>query len=605
MSFIRNVVAWMIIIITLLLPLKFGTLAGLPEVSGYYPADAFSWMIITWPAISFPMVSGGMLLLALAVFPVRFQDSRVAFNVTALWLLVAFVSILGSVNAGTMDYVIVYVVHIFGFAAFGAAVWLMLSTLPEFKKVVFWSIFIGAVLTALSGIEQMFSGFEETRKFVENQEQQYGNSVSGDLKSRIWDSRVFSTFASSSSLAGYMLMVMPLCFFLCWRLCGRIEPSKISRSVFMPLLALLMGTVFAATSSRGAFFSLVMACVIFIMIFPVRKNIRIAVFVLVPLVIIVGSLYIAYAGSGFHSMLVRFDYVYTSFLMFLSHPWAGTGWGDFFHDHMRLKLTVSKEAAHTAHNILMDFLGQTGIAGFVACLAAIVYPVVKIAGKIYDTARNSLYASLDSYVIFGLIAYFVHSLIDVNLQIPASMATAIVLMVAVMSPDEKVKAPKKPAAALAVNLSAAVVMLVAGLTAACGGFHLLKADYAFSRLSDLCSPQGKSREEYFSVTPEQVKRELVNCIEVRPYSPFPWAAAADFMLARGYPDTAEDFYNKSRERSPERSFIYYRLYMLQRAQGRDAEAQHNLEIARKLFPNNSDYSAEKQAQIPAIGPLKD
>ncbi len=608
MSFIRNVVAWMIIIITVLLPLKFGTLAGLPEVSSYYPPDGFSWMIITWPAISFPMVSGGLLLLALAVFPVRFQNSRVAFTVTTLWLLVAFVSITGAVNASTVDYVIVYVVHIFGFAAFGAATWLMLSNLPEFKRVLLWSIVIGAVLTAVFGIEQMFSGFEETRKFVENQEQLYMSSVSGDLKSRVWDNRVFSTFASCNSLAGYMLLTMPLCFFLCWQLCGRIEPSKITRSVFMPLLALLMGMVFFATVSRGAFLMLVLACVIFIMIFPVRKSIRIAVFVLVPSVIIVGALYIAFAGRGFNSMLVRFDYVYTSFLMFLSHPWLGTGWGDFFHDHMLLKLTVSREAPHTAHNILMDFLGQSGIAGFAACLAAIVYPFIKIAGKIYNTARNSLFTSLDSYVIYGLIAYFIHSLMDVNLQIPASMATALALMVTMTVPDEKTQPPndrKKSSSTLAVNLFAAAAMLFAGLVALCGGFHLLKADYAFSRLSDLCSPQGKTREEYFSVTPEQVKRELVNCVEIRPYSPFPWAAAADFMLSRGYSDIAEDFYNKARELSPQRSFIYFRLYILQKALGREAEAQQNLEMARKLFPHNSDYRQDKQLKDPAPGPLKD
>ncbi len=608
MSFIRNVVAWMIIIVIVLLPLKFGTLAGLPEVAAYYPPDAFSWMIITWPAISFPMVSGGLLLLSLVVFPVRFQDSRTAFTVTALWLLVAFVSIIGAVNASTVDYVLVYVVHIFGFAAFGAAVWLMLSSLPEFKQAVLWSIFIGAALTVVLGIEQMFSGFEETRKFVEAQEQQYGNSMSGDLKSRVWDTRVFSTFASCNSLAGYLLLIMPLCFCLCWRLCGRIEPSKISRAVFMPALALLTGMVFFATGSRGAFLTLIIACVIFIMIFPVRKGIRIAVFVLVPAVIIGGALYIAYAGRGFHSMLVRFDYVYTSFLMFLSHPWLGTGWGDFFHDHMLLKLTVSKEAPHTAHNILMDFLSQTGIAGFAACLAAIVYPLVKIAGKIYSTARKSLFASPDSYVFFGLTAYFIHSLMDVNLQIPASMATALVLMVAMTVPDEKAKTPagvKKSASTLPVNLFTAAALLVAGLVAACGGFHLLKADYAFSRLNDLCSPQGKSREEYFSVTPEQVKRELLNCIEIRPYSPFPWAAAADFMLARGYPDAAEDFYNRARVLSPQRSFIYFRLYMLQKAQGRDAEALRNLEIARKLFPNNEDYHKDKQMPKPGIGPVKD
>ncbi len=603
MSFIRNVVAWMIIIITVLLPLKFGTLTGLPEVSSYYPPDGFSWMIITWPAISFPMVAGGLLLLALAVFPVRFQHSQVAFTVMALWLLLAFVSILGAVNASTIDYVIVYVVHICGFAAFGAATWLMLSNLPEFKRAVLWSIVIGVVLTAVLGIEQMFSGFEETRKFVESQEQQYGSTMHGDLKARVWDNRVFSTFASSSSLAGYLLLTMPLCVCLCWQLSGRIEPRKISRAVFMPLLVLLLGIVFCATVSRGAFLMLALACVIFIMIFPVRKNIRIAVFVLVPVVIITGALYIAYVGRGFHSMLVRFDYVYTSLQMFLNHPWLGTGWGDFFHDHMLLKLTVSKEAPHTSHNILMDFLSQTGLVGFVACLAAMVYPIVKIAQKIYNAAGNSLFASQDSYVVFGLIAYFIHSLMDVNLQIPASMATAVVLMVAMTVPEEKAPdSRKKSSSTLAVNLLTAVAMLLAGVVAAYGGFHLLKADYAFSRLSDLCSPQGKSREEYFSVTPEQVKNELGNCIEVRPYSPFPWAVAADFMLARGYPEAAEVFYTKARGLSPQRSFIYFRLYMLQKAQGRDAEAQQNLAIARKLFPYNADYQQDKS---PAIGPVKD
>jgi len=615
MSFIRNIVVWLIIIVIALLPLKFGTLAGLPDRYSYYPPDFFSLTITPWPSVSFPMVSGTLLLLALLVFPVRVQGSRIAFTVTALWLLVAFVSIIGAVNASNMDYVIVYVVHIFGFTALGAATWLMLSNLPELKRVVLWSIFIGVVLTAVYGIQQMFSGFEETRKFIENQEQQYGARINGDLKSRLLDTRVFSTFTSCNSLAGYLLLTMPLCFFLCWQFCGRIKHRKIYRAIFMPLLALLLGIIFFSTLSRGAFLSLVIACAIFIMIFPVRKTIRIAVFILVPIVIIAGAFYIAYAGRGFSSMLVRFDYVYASFLMFLNHPWLGTGWGDFFYDYMLLKLTLSKEAPHAAHNILMDFLSQTGIAGFAACLAAIVYPIVKIAEKIYNTARNSLFASLDSYVIFGLIAYFIHSLMDMNLQIPASMATALILMVTMTMPDEKLKAPakkakvpndrKKSSPPQAVNLSVAAVMLITGLVAACGGYHLLKADYAFSRLSNLCSPQGKSRKRYLSINPEQVKSELENCVAARPYSPFPWAVAGGFMMRRGYLDVAEDFYNKARERSPQHSLIYYRLYTLQKAQGREAEAQKNLDIARKLFPHKADYYQDEQVNKPAGDPLKD
>ncbi|MHB9138250.1 MAG: Wzy polymerase domain-containing protein [Victivallaceae bacterium] len=607
----RNVVAWMIVIVTILLPLKFGTLAALPEVPAFYPGDWFSWLIITWPPVSFPFFSGGLLLLALAVFPVRIEDFRTAFAVTMMWLVVAFVSIIGAINATNMDYVIVYLVDIFGFVSFGASMYLMLSTLPEFKRVVLWSIFIGAVLTTLLGIEQISVGFDDTRKFVETQEQQYGGSMNSDLKSRVWDNRVFATFGSCNSLAGYMLMVMPLCLFLCWQFCGGFKLRKSFKVIAVALLALLMGVVFFATLSRGAYLSLILACVIFIMVFPVRKSVRIALFVLMPVVIITGALYIAYAGRGFYSMLVRFDYICTSFQMFLNHPWLGTGWGDFFYDHMLLKQTLSKEAPHTAHNILMDFLSQTGIVGFSACLAAILYPLFKIAKKIYSAPRQSIFTSLDSYVIFGLIAFFIHSLMDVNLQIPASMAMALVLMVAMTIPDDKQKVSKKDHKSGSGKLSAllaTILMFISGGVSAYGGFHLLRADYAYSRLSDLCSYWGKSKEQYLSISPEEVKRELENCVSLKPYSPFPWTMAANFMQSRGCLELAEEFYTKARELSPQGAFIYYRLFLLQRAQGKEDEAQKNLEKARKLFPNNEDYRDEKTMMPPPsrpmFGPLK-
>jgi hypothetical protein len=308
-------------------------------------------------------------------------------------------------------------------------------------------------------------------------------------------------------------------------------------------------------------------------------------------------------------MRVRFDYVGTSFQMFLNHPWLGTGWGDFFYDHMLLKQTLSKEAPHTAHNILMDFLSQTGFFGFSACLAAILYPLVKIGKKIYHTSRQSVFTSIDSYVIFGLIAFFIHSLMDVNLQIPASMSMALVLMVAMTIPDDnKTKTLNKNSNKILAILVTGL-LLVSGVVSAYGGFYLLRADYAYSRLSDLCSYWGKSKEQYFSISPDDVKRELEICVNLKPYSPFPWTMAANFMQSRGYLELAEEFYTKARELSPQGAFIYYRLFLLQKAQGRVDEAQKNLEIARKLFPNNEDYRdvrtmPSQPTSQPMFGPLK-
>ena len=53
--------------LTLLLPLKYGTLAVMPESSGHYPLAVWEWLLITWPAQSFGIVSGAVLLLALYV----------------------------------------------------------------------------------------------------------------------------------------------------------------------------------------------------------------------------------------------------------------------------------------------------------------------------------------------------------------------------------------------------------------------------------------------------------------------------------------------------------------------------------------------------------
>jgi len=44
---------------------------------------------------------------------------------------------------------------------------------------------------------------------------------------------------------------------------------------------------------------------------------------------------------------------------------------------------------------------------------------------------------------------------------------------------------------------------------------------------------------------------------------------------------------------------------LQKAQGREAEAQKNQDIARKLFPQKADYYENEQVKTLVVGPLKD
>jgi hypothetical protein len=591
MDTLRTIIAWLVVIATVLLPLKFGSITGLPETTAYYPDSLFAWIVICWPAVSFPLIAGVLALISLAVFPVRWNFSR-SLNITVVfWLLLACASLLGSIDASTYDFVLMQVVHIFGVATFGITIYLVIINRPDFKIYIIAGLFVGTILTAWFGVEQMIFGFEETRKFLEMQEAQYGVNFSGDFKARVWDNRVFSTFAACNSLAGYMLLTMPVCFFFCWKICGNIEPIKVSRIIFISILAALLGVVFFATVSRAAYLSLVLAMVLFIMLFPVPRGIKIVFFISLPIIIITGALVIMYAGRGFHSMMVRVDYIYSSFLMFLEHPFWGTGWGDFFHDYMRVKFTASKEAPHSSHNILMDFLSQTGFFGFIACIAAVFYPLIQIRRKIRLNPAL-LYSSVESYLFLGISAFFIHSLMDVHLQIPGSMAAALAMMLVAICPnDEPISSYKKKSKN--INVIVTIIIIITGIISISGGYQLLLADYSFASFAEICSTKGKTKMDFAKIQPEQIKIELENCLRYRPYSPFPWATAGDYMLNSGYPSLAEEYYLEALKRSPMRSFLYHRLYLLQSVQGRDDDAKLNLEQAKKLFPNNLDYNQQK------------
>lgn len=70
----------LLLALTFLMPLKFGTLAVMPEATGLYPGDLFSWAIISWPAHSFGLFSGGLLLL---LAPAAFRCGRELFSTPA------------------------------------------------------------------------------------------------------------------------------------------------------------------------------------------------------------------------------------------------------------------------------------------------------------------------------------------------------------------------------------------------------------------------------------------------------------------------------------------------------------------------------------------
>lgn len=592
----QKLVTFLLLLFTFLLPLKFGGIVGVPEATGLFTDQIFAYLIISWPVFLFPLFSGIILLLSIFAFPVhqlRFKTDK-ALLVAVFWVLLAFTSLLGMVNATVWDFVIMQLTHLFGLAAYVLALYLFLRHRPGAGKLLIGAVFAGVIVSVYLGLEQYFSGFEEMREFIKKQEA-LGIRGNTDIKARVFDDRLHAPFIGSNSLAGYLLLTAPLTLVVLWNLCARIEPPKVARLIFIPLAAACLLFVFLETKARGAFLALVLASGVFIVIFPVKKWLRLVVVIAAPLAVVGGIFYIYKYGRGFSSMAVRVDYIKVSLELFFKQPLFGTGWGDFFYDYMRLKTIVSKEAPHTPHNILMAFGGQAGVLALLAAAGVLFYPLRAAFGKVRELVAKHVYMREEVALFFGFTAFVFHSLLDVDLQVPGliSIAVAMTLLLVITSEEnEQLAEGKKVSRCLLLPVYLVLLIVVSGAVA--GGWHLTRSEYVYSKLCDLCKPTGKTPQEIINTSAFEVNEKLQAAVKARPYSPFPYSTAGAFYMGTRRFEDAEKCYRKALELAPESAAYYFRIFCLLQERGQSGQARKYLRKACELFPHNPRYRAARE-----------
>ena len=585
----QNITAAIAVIITFLLPLKFGSIAAVPEVAGFYPKQLLGWLVVAWPVYCFPIVAGGLLLGAVSCFQLPKQQTfKPSFTTVVLWLLLPIVGTIGFINASVWDFPLIQTIHLTGIVAWGAAIWLILANRPDYRSYFYIAFLASVAVTLLLSLEQYHSGFADTRAFIYAQELRTGVSINSDIDNVLNHPRVFGPFGLCNSLAAHLLLTIPLCLALLWQWCGKIDPPKISRAIFIIPFTLVALFVLYLTGSRAALLAIIAAIAVFSLLLPLNKKIKIMTIIVGLIGCIGGVIAMKYYGRTFASITVRIDYLLRSAEIFLKHPWAGSGWGDFFHDYMRIKTIFHKEAPHTPHNIIMAFASQTGIAGLVAISAALCYPMVYGAKKILN-AKQSIIETIikpKSMILLGLLAWTIHSMADINLQIPGTMATVMLLVIILTLPN---KAPKASSNTLSMNIAWRLIAVIFAGVALYVGIRLMKFDYAMSILNENCDGRTKTKEEFFSIQPNKIMKSLKRCTELAPYSPYPYRMAAMFMANRGYIQQAQGLYLEALKRSPERPSIYFQLYRLNRTTGNHAIAIEYLVKAVKMFPKNEKY----------------
>ena len=611
-------------ILIFLLPLKFGGIVGIPEIP-FFPDSTVTWLVFSWPPIMFPLFSSVLLILVLTVSGKTVPSFR--FILALIWTALAFASLTGYINASTKDFPVLYISHFFGLAAFCISVYYLVEIRPDMRNLLINAVIVAALITAFMGLQQLLWGFKETADFVYRQELKSGVQVSSQLQAKILQTRVFSPFTLCNSLAAHLILVLPICLVLIWKHIETLKTaiviaatvgflfvfeycsppafvgmsavysfivlvalfkfpgkfrSKISLAVVL-LYAVLMLAILYFTGSRAAVLALGMGIAASIAIFPFPKTLRIAS-VLTAVMLTAAGLYFINAGRDLGSMSVRLDYFSVAMRIFSDNILCGTGWGDFFHQYTIFKTFPGTEAPHSVHNFILDFASQCGIAGLLLSVIALAFPAYVVLKKIRSAGHYSEHAE-NFAIILGWLAWGFHSVADINIQIPGTVATALVMIALLKVPDDS------PVRAVGKKWDVAWRLLVCFIIVFTFwiSYDRMNGEYMFSQEVKLCEPNYATSEKKTPPTRDQLELAVKNAADALPYSPFPWASAGTYFQANQNWAAAESCFLKAAELSPERSSFYHRLFISQMMLGKKQEALESIGKAKTLFPNSEEY----------------
>ena len=574
---LENAAGWYVCVLVFLLPLKFGSLAVMPEAAGFFPGDLFSWLIINWPAHSFGIFAGAALIFSLVAYGIPGRCTARSL-VALLWVTgLAAAGLAGTVNSGAPFYAEAELSHLLGVAAFCGAAALPLcgGSSSLWRRRFSAALAFGVLLMCVNGLNQYFFGFDELREFLAKK-QENGEAVHSVLLAKVADDRVYATMVSANVLAGFLLLAGPLAVTV-FRSMGRhFEPERVSSALFFCVMFIPVTAVFLLTKTRAAILCALVTAALYVLTLKGKRLLRTAFLICVCIVVAGGAVYIHKAGRGFASFSERADYMRTALRMLPEKPLAGHGWGEFFYRHMLEKTTDTDESAHDPHNIFLSFILQAGFPAGLMASCALLLPLVLL----WRTREKNDAAA--TAVLWGGIAFVLHCCCDISMQIPACMAGAGLLFIAVM-PDDPVLEKE---AALPLKAALILFLTAAGAGALFLNLRQLQGDAAYTALCDMVnSPPGNRPGGHL------IERQWRRTESLRKGHPFACNIMGDYCMAAGDIDRAERFFMESLRRDPRRPAVYERLAKIAAARGDTALAASLRNKAHLLFPTHPVYKA--------------
>jgi O-antigen ligase len=274
--------------------------------------------------------------------------------------------------------------------------YLIISCQPKEKAIRTVLLFSG-ILVSLYAIYQKFWGLAETRRFIEMYQ------LGEDFMGRASSDRVFSTFMYPNSLAGYLVLILPI---------------SISKKTWP--IALIYLYILYLSGSRGGFVTLCLTIALFFMI----RSKRLAILWSILSFILFIHLLTPIPGSA----KARVDYWKTSITIIREHP-LGVGLAEFGNSYSKYK-EASSEETRNAHNGFLQIGVEAGIFGLISYL----WLTFCFLQKGWRVAKER--DDLLGYYLGGF-SFFVHSSLDFDLYIPGISSLTFLFLGMVASYEKK------------------------------------------------------------------------------------------------------------------------------------------------------------------------
>ncbi|MBN2143196.1 MAG: O-antigen ligase family protein [Candidatus Aureabacteria bacterium] len=437
----------LLLLFTFLAPLKFG-LPYTYNIDQSVPQNLSEAVFFSWPA------EWGVLLLGLIAFfvllSIKWENKRIReYSLPDLmvifWILSVLISFIfhGAGKGGLQTSVL--------FCSYGLYYFLIqsLSSGPKRRFLLFMTGVVSLVICAAYGFYQHHEGLDETlRRATELNLPELENPV---FLSRLKSKKIFSTFIYSNSLAGYLILWIPLVFasvinrktrkyfflslltgggvFLC------ILTLLIQKFQYIPVYLLHLALfpfsilyLLVLTRSKGALITLILSlfAVLFIQIYRKKSRWGWGLLFLLVLSCLVSRL--PYFSRFMPSMKVRIEYNTATLDMIRQAPLLGNGPGSYGTQYMHFKRPGAEEV-QLAHNDFFQLWAECGFFSFLffLCLHLFIFRDLILmnrgshAGFHHDApSESSTVQIFNPWALFlAFTCSLIHHFVDFDLYVPA------------------------------------------------------------------------------------------------------------------------------------------------------------------------------------------